>query len=407
MQSTARLGSEGTTLPGRPRVVLLAHEIKAWGGMDMLLAELVRRGHDRFDFVVVSMMLAEDLRPLVAEWHRVRVPRRPFPLRFACFWALAGRFVARLEADLVQATGAIVPGAVDVIGVYHCHRAYRAGWFSPGAPVTRRLNTMATRFLAALAERWCYRAGRVRTLACISRGLKADVERYFPGVPSLLVSPGVDSSVFRPRPEIRAKRIADEGGPPASMLVAFVGGDWHRKGLDIAFKGLAEAVRRGADVSMWVAGHHDEGWFSELPAALGVAERVRFVGAPAEVAPVYQAADVFLLPSSYETFSLPAHEAAACGLPVVTTAVHGVSDLVGDNIAGLVIERDPSAVADALVRLWADPDLRERLGREGRQRAQALAWGSYAEQMLALYQDLLASSVPTAVGDSSTGPETA
>ncbi|MGH9073014.1 MAG: glycosyltransferase family 4 protein [Acidimicrobiales bacterium] len=406
MQPAACLNSAGATLTRRPRVVLLAHEIKAWGGMDMLLAELVRQGHDRFDFVVVSTVLAEELRPLVAEWHRVRVPRRPFPLRFACFWVLAGRISARLHADLVQATGAIVPRAVDVIGVYHCHRAYRADWFSPGAPLTRRLNTMATRLVGALAEHWCYRASRVRMLACISSGLQADLGRYFPGVPSLLVSPGVDGNVFRPKPEIRAKRIADEGGPSAPMLVAFVGGDWHRKGLDIALKGLAEAVRRGADLSMWIAGRHDEGWFRELPAALGVAERVRFLGSPAEVASVYQAADVFLLPSSYETFSLPAHEAAACGLPVVATAVHGVSALVGDNVAGLVIERNPSAVADALVTLWEDPDLRERLGREGCQRARELTWDSYAKRMLALYQDLLAASPPMPVGDPSTTPAT-
>ncbi|MGH9127846.1 MAG: glycosyltransferase family 4 protein [Acidimicrobiales bacterium] len=406
MQPAARLGSTGASVTRRPRVVLLAHEIKAWGGMDMLLSEIIRHGHDRFDFVVVSTLLAEDLRPLVAEWHRVRVPRRPFPLRFVSFWVLAGRLVDRLDADVVQATGAIVPGRVDVIGVYHCHRAYRAVWFSPGAPLTRRLNTMATRFAGALAERWCYRSSRVRTLTCISGGLQADLEQYFPGVPSLLVSPGVDSSLFRPMPEIRAKRIADEGGPPARMLVAFVGGDWHRKGLDIALMGLAEAVRRGADVSMWVAGRHDEGWFRELPASLGVAERVRFLGSPKEVAPVYQAADVFLLPSSYETFSLPAHEAAACGLPVVATAVHGVSALVGDNVAGMVIERDASAVADALVKLWADPDLRERLGREGRQRARTLTWASYAKGMLALYQDLMAAGVPTPVGDRSTAPVT-
>jgi glycosyltransferase involved in cell wall biosynthesis len=379
----------------RPRVVLVAHEVRTRGGMDKILFELIRLGHDRFDFVVVSSVLAEELRPLVAEWHRVWVPARPFPLRFGWFWVAAGLVVARSARDIVQVTGAIIPNAVDVVGVHFCHRGYReanGSWSDHQAPLARRLNTGATRWVGALAERWCYRRRRAGLLAADSLGLQAELQRYFPGVPSLLVAKGVDSSWFRPRPELRTGRQSTYSSAAGEMVVAFVGGDWHRKGLGVAIEGVAYAARKGADVSLWVAGSHDERPFRALAQELGVAERIRFLGAPQEVDWVYQMADVFVLPSCYETFSLPAHEAAACGIPVVTTRVHGVAELVGDDVAGIIVERDAHSVGEALLRLWADPELRIQMGGQGRSRAEALTWERYGAQMLALYDELLGTS---------------
>ena len=91
----------------------------------------------------------------------------------------------------------------------------------------------------------------------------------------------------------------------------------------------------------------------------------------ADVERFYQAADVFVLPTAFETFSRSAHEAAACGLPVVAPPVSGIRDLIGRDEAGIVVAREASSVAQALVALAGDAHLRARLADEARRRASA------------------------------------
>ena len=73
-----------------------------------------------------------------------------------------------------------------------------------------------------------------------------------------------------------------------------------------------------------------------LAEGLGVADRVRFLGYRVDVERVYQAADIFVLPTAYETFCRAAHEAAACGLPVVAPPVPGIRELIGEDEAGIL-----------------------------------------------------------------------
>src|SRR5205823_5729238 len=84
----------------KPRIALVAHDVHDRGGMERALAELLRRGADRVDFVVIASSLAEDLRPL-AEWRRVPLPRRPFPLKFVCFFVLGAVRLVGVARDAV------------------------------------------------------------------------------------------------------------------------------------------------------------------------------------------------------------------------------------------------------------------------------------------------------------------
>jgi colanic acid/amylovoran biosynthesis glycosyltransferase len=84
-----------------------------------------------------------------------------------------------------------------------------------------------------------------------------------------------------------------------------------------------------------------------------------------------QAADVFVLSSLSEGVSNAVLEAMACGLPVVTTAVGGMGEVVTDGIEGfLVPARDSGAISQALAELWPQPKLRRRMGESGRERIQ-------------------------------------
>src|SRR5205823_10094486 len=102
----------------------------------------------------------------------------------------------------------------------------------------------------------------------------------------------------------------------------------------------------------------------------------------------YRAADLFVLPSTYETFSIVSFEAAACGLPLVIPYLAGAGELVGDDEAGIVVARDAGAIAGAIEALAGDADRRAALGAEARRRAAPFTWARSAASVASLYRRL-------------------
>jgi glycosyltransferase involved in cell wall biosynthesis len=391
-----RQGSRG----GRPSVALVAHGIHEHGGMERAFFELVRLAHRDYRFVVLAEELAPELRPLV-EWRRIRVPRHPIPLKFALFFVVAGLRLRRASVDLVHTMGAVVPNRADVACVQFCHAGFAAvvgRRALEGRPPLRRINTALARALGLAAERWWFGTARVRALAAVSQGVRRELETHYPGVRTELTPNGVDVDRFRPDAGMRVRVRRAAGVGDDEVVALFVGGDWDHKGVAVAIEGLAEARQVGASrLRLWVVGRGDGRRFGAIARGAGVEDAVEFFGPQRETHRFYQAADVFVLPSLYETFSLAAYEAAASGLPVVATRVSGIVDLVGEDGAGILVDRTPGAVGLALVRLASDPALRARLGEEGRRRAQGYSWARSVAAVCDVYRRLLAELRPAAV----------
>ena len=377
------------TTTARPRIALVAHGIHDGGGMERATAELVKRVHERVNFVVFSSELAPDLRTLV-EWRRIRVPERPIPLRILLFFVRVALPLARARVDLVHMLGAIAPNRTDVVTVHYCHAGSLAktGRLAPlGASALRRLNRTVARAMAIAAERFCYRPARTRLFASVSQGVRLELEQHYPGIPVVITPNGVDLERFRPDAGGRsALRNAEGVGDEPVCL--FVGGDWDRKGLGVAISALA-SVRDQAPMRLWVVGRGQTARFRELAEGLGVAERVRFFGPRADTERFYGAADIFVLPTEYEAAPLVAYEASAAGLPVVAARVNGIEELIVDGRSGIIVERTARSVADALLRLAADPELRVRMGHEAHRRAAAYTWQRSADSVEAAYDRLL------------------
>lgn len=377
----------------KPRLTLVAHDVGGVGGMERIYGELVQRLAQGWEIHVVSVTLEESLRRLV-HWEQVRIPSRPAALKFALFFVLAGLALGRKRDGIVNTCGAIVPNHVDIISVHHCHAGVfqATGRRSPsGAPLLRRLNTGAAHLLASMAERWSYRNGHVRMLHAGSSGLARELRSHFPGLPVSVVPNGVDLFCSDVSPLERAAFRRDCGASEDSLVALFLGGDWDRKGLRLAIEAVALARQTGADVRLWVVGKGNANRFRVVAATHGVDRFVNFLGRVPELSPIYRAADLFLLPSGYESFSIPAHEAAAHGLPVLSTAVHGVADLIGADEAGILLGSDPSEWAQALVRLAGDAQLRARLGSEGRRRVSTMGWAETAQGFEVMARALLRS----------------
>ncbi|HVX19867.1 MAG TPA: glycosyltransferase family 4 protein [Acidimicrobiales bacterium] len=363
--------------------------------MELVHAELIRRLADRYQFTVFATDVDPDVRKLV-KWHRIRVPRRPIPLKTALFSLVAGLRLVRAPVDLVHTCGAVVLNRVDASTVHFCHAGYlgKRESLAPSAmPPVRRLNTAIKRVQALAMERWSYRSSHVRVLLAVSSQVESELADHFPGTAVRLTPNGVDLRRFRPDRATRQSVRAEAGATDDDVVVLFVGGDWARKGLDTAVNALAVARRAGAPVRLWVVGSGDQHRYRQLAEEAGVGQSIRFWGHQSDVAPWYQAADIFLCTSTYESFSLALVEAAAAGLPLVTTHVGVAAQLFATGAVGppgALVEDDPLAVGEALVTLATDSAARERCSRAARRRAEPFDWERLADAVDQVYRDLLA-----------------
>jgi glycosyltransferase involved in cell wall biosynthesis len=204
---------------------------------------------------------------------------------------------------------------------------------------------------------------------------------------------GVDVDRFTPA---RGPGAGGAGGAGRRLVV--VGRLVERKGVDTVVRALADVP--GADLR--VAGGPPRGRLRDDPEArrlldvareAGVGDRVRLLGGVRheDVPVLLRSADVVVATPWYEPFGIVPVEAAACGVPVVGSAVGGLLDTVQDGVTGtLVPPRDPAALAAALRGLLDDEDRRATYGRAARRVAvRRYAWDRVAAQTAAVYATLL------------------
>jgi glycosyltransferase involved in cell wall biosynthesis len=199
---------------------------------------------------------------------------------------------------------------------------------------------------------------------------------------------GVDTGLFRPY-GFRAHRT--EG----MARVVTVGRLVPRKGVDDIIRALAlvpgcELVVAGGPPQPLLESDEEVTRLRSVATAAGVDDRVVFTGAIARpaVAALMRSADLVVCAPWYEPFGIVPVEAMACGTPVIGTAVGGLLDTVEHGATGLLVTpRRPALLAEAMMALLGDDQLRARFGRNGVRRARDLFdWRRVAEQTLAVYQ---------------------
>jgi glycosyltransferase involved in cell wall biosynthesis len=231
-------------------------------------------------------------------------------------------------------------------------------------------------------------AQEIPRLVTVSENSRRDIVSEM-GVPEdrlHIVPVGVDQESFRPMPHV--KRV-----PGRIMTTASA--DVPMKGLVPLLEAVAKLRVEREDAHLVVIGKQKDK--SKIPAVLdrlGLKDVVTFVsGVPQErIVELYAEAQVAVVPSLYEGFSLPAIEAMACGVPLVATTGGALPEVVGpDGEAALTVPtNDPGALAIAISRLLDEPDLRVRIGAAGRHRVlDRFTWRKSAEGMIENWYALL------------------
>jgi glycosyltransferase involved in cell wall biosynthesis len=232
-------------------------------------------------------------------------------------------------------------------------------------------------------------ARRLSTIVTVSGSAATDIAREFRVSPSRIrmVPLGVDGRVFRPV----------DGPREPGRIVAVASADSPLKGVATLLRAVAK-VATEREVSLTVVGQSRPSIKTRrLVRELAIRERVQFVGGIGdhEMARILGSAEIAVVPSLYEGFSLPAVEAMACGTPVVATRTGALPEVVGTDgsCAELVEPGDVEELVSALGRLLDQPERRARMGEAGRRRARdRFPWRAAAEATVRCYHDAMAAT---------------
>jgi UDP-glucose:(heptosyl)LPS alpha-1,3-glucosyltransferase len=368
--------------------------IPARGGCETYAADLTRRliaaGHQ---VDLYASRWDEAALPREVQYHRVPEvgwPRFLRPWR----WSAACREVRRgqqhdlsLGFDKVLDVDVIYPlGGLHVASVEHTRGKLRSPFLRGLARTVRAFDPSHRSF--CWFERHQYLSPRPPFVIANSEFVRHHFQQYL-GIPSDRVAVlhcAIDPLRFvaADQPARRAAMRQSWGASPDEVIALFVAMNYRLKGLDP----LLHAVALMPAVSAFrlvVVGNPSTDHYRSLARRLGIESRVHFHGFVKDPRDLFFGADFLVHPTFYDPCSLVVLEARACGLPVITTAFNGASELLDPPHDGLVVRNphDTEALVGA-VRYFLDPVQRKAASAAARQRAQLWTWDTHFQRLLAL-----------------------
>jgi D-inositol-3-phosphate glycosyltransferase len=246
-------------------------------------------------------------------------------------------------------------------------------------------------------------AKRAQKIICPSESERS-YTHYLYGVPEekiAIVPPGVDVSLFSPMDKIEAKKkiLAD----PEHKVVLFAGRIEPLKGIDVLIYAMKILLTKHPhwEVCLWIVGGDVSGqttdWSRELKKleqlrrVLKIPRAVHFVGqkSQSELRYYYNAAEVVVMPSHYESFGMAAAEAMACGVPVITTNVSGIANFLDEKHKSLVTSaNNPLLLATHIEEVIENQKKYLELSESIRQKVQDLGWKNIAQKMSKIYTNM-------------------
>ncbi len=215
-------------------------------------------------------------------------------------------------------------------------------------------------------------------------------------LPTWVIPIGIDAD------ELRAPGVPDfaaaTGTGVDARVVTFLGRISAKKGVPLLVESFRSTAAAFPRAHLVIAGPDDEGigrGLTPMIADAGLADHVSFlgvVGGPEKRA-LLQRSDVFVLPSADESFGIAVAEAMAVGCPVVVSPDVAIEDVVRASGAGLVVERDPAAIAHAIATILSEPARAAAMGEAGRRAVdEHFSWPIVAAQAEAMYEAIVSAS---------------
>lgn len=344
-----------------PTVVQLLHSLNV-GGAEVLAARIGRQLRERYRFLFVCLdglgLLGEQLRE---EGFSVTVMDRRPGIDWRMTYRLS-RFLRHENVDLIHAHQ-YTPFFYAVVARLLCRRPpilfTEHGRYHPDYP--RRKRIIANRLLLERRDRVVGVGEAVRQALIHNEGIRPErVE---------VIYNGIDVATFANGSLDHAGTRRELGLAPDDFVLLLVARLDPLKDLTTAVCTVERLVKQHPRTRLLLVGEGPERAMVEtLIREKQLEEHVRLLGLRQDVAHLLAAADVFLLTSISEGIPVTVLEAMAAGVPVVSTSVGGLPEMIDDGRNGLLAPaKDDEALAEQVLRLIKDPDLRKRLAAAGKQ----------------------------------------
>jgi UDP-glucose:(heptosyl)LPS alpha-1,3-glucosyltransferase len=376
------------------RIAMVGRYYNRQGGVSAVIAELSdRAGIEHSVDIYTSEALDTDGSP--ARFIHVPMLERPPWLQVPTF---AWRLRSVLDAsryDIVHVHDAQGLQA-DVVTYHSCGTA----WFDVarrevGFPKSLLSRIYPPHVSSTTWERFALNRLDASIITVSSRTAE-ELTRYHGIDPGRIhvIHNGIDTARFSPPPsraaaraqvrDVAALRRAD------AVVFLFAGYSFRRKGLAQVLHAMASVA--DDRVELWVVGGDDPAPYRRLAGELGLGGRVRFLGHRSNVVGLMQAADAFVMPSSYDPFPLVLLEALSCGTPVITSRAAGMSELMTDGREGYIVEDpfDTGELARALGLFLEREAQWPEMSSAGRALALDWDWDSIWRRTEAVYAETLA-----------------
>ena len=229
-------------------------------------------------------------------------------------------------------------------------------------------------------------AQQLHGIVTVSQASRRDIIEAFDVAPEhiTVVPNGVDLDIFQPMSGMQRE---------SQTIMTTASSEAPLKGGAVFLEAIAGLRRHYPELKVILVGRlRPQGALYQKMMALGLAECIEVVHAsgPEEIARLYARATCAVVPSLYEGFGLPAVEAMACGVPVITTDGGALPEVVGET--GVVVPAgDAASLQQAMAALLSDPQRRASLAQAGRERVEThYTWSAVAESLTSLYRQVMA-----------------
>jgi glycosyltransferase involved in cell wall biosynthesis len=223
---------------------------------------------------------------------------------------------------------------------------------------------------------------------CVSEFSKYQAIRYLGIDPKkiIVIFSGVDHEVFKPRDKAFCREHF--GFPLNIPIVLHVGSEIQRKNIPVLLKSFRRFKENFPDAILVRVGRKRSST-AHIIEKYGLTHSIRyFYGIQTDLARLYNAADLFVFPSSYEGFGLPPLEAMASGCPVIAGNCDAIREVV--NSAGILVDpHDEKGLFLAMKELFEDEGLRQELIRKGIDRSKKFSWEMCAKETIRYYEKVL------------------
>lgn len=200
---------------------------------------------------------------------------------------------------------------------------------------------------------------------------------------------GIDTAAFDKQNVDCTEKRNQMGIPRDATVLLSVGELNDNKNHAVVIKALKEINNPSCHYVICGKGEEEKS-LEQLAKEVGVEKQLHLLGFRADVAKIYAVADIFLFPSKREGLPVALMEAMASGLPVVASQIRGNTDLVLDGTTGYLVPFDDvQAYTDRIEKLLAEPEMREKMGEEGRSRVQKFDQSRVCREMRKIYQDVV------------------